>query len=109
MTNPLFPISHLRSVVLNGTVEDKPFRTETTLLPDTRIIEWSPGQCVRILVGDVATLEWVRDRIVRDRDSVVATRIDADLAELRSAAADDDLESATETATGLREVLAESG
>jgi hypothetical protein len=59
--------------------------------------------------GDVAALEWVRDRIVRDLDSVVATRIDADLAELRSAVADDDLEAATATATGLREVLAETG
>ena len=44
VTNRLFPISRLASVVLNGTVDGKPFRTETTLLPDTRIIEWSPGQ-----------------------------------------------------------------
>ena len=41
----------LASVVLNGTVDGKPFRTETTLLPDARIIKWSPGQCVRTLVS----------------------------------------------------------
>ena len=51
ITNPLFPISKLRSAVLNGTVDGKPFRTETTLLPDTRIIEWSAGQCVKTLVS----------------------------------------------------------
>jgi hypothetical protein len=50
VTNPLFPIGRL-SVVLNGKVDGKPLRTETTLLPDTRIIEWSPGQCVRTLVS----------------------------------------------------------
>ncbi|MEK6273668.1 MAG: hypothetical protein AABM42_13650 [Actinomycetota bacterium] len=51
VTNPLFPISSLASVVLNGKVDGKAFRTETTLLPDTRIIEWSPGQCVKTLVS----------------------------------------------------------
>jgi hypothetical protein len=51
VTNPLFPISQLASVVLNGRVDGKAFRTETTLLPDTRIVEWSPGQCVKTLVS----------------------------------------------------------
>jgi hypothetical protein len=51
VTNPLFPINLLASVVLNGHVEGKPFRTETTLPPDTRIVEWSPGHCVRTLVS----------------------------------------------------------
>ena len=51
VTNPLFPISKLQSVVLNGHVEGKAFRTETTLLPETRVIEWSPGQCVSTLVS----------------------------------------------------------
>jgi len=51
VTNPLFPISRLSSVILNGKVDGKPFRTETTLLPDTRIIEWSAGQCVKTLVS----------------------------------------------------------
>jgi hypothetical protein len=51
VSNPLFPIADLRSAVLNGHVDGKPFRVETTLLPDTRVIEWSPGQCVRTLVS----------------------------------------------------------
>ena len=44
ITNPLFPISDLHSAVLNGRVDGKPFHTETTLLPETRIIEWTEGQ-----------------------------------------------------------------
>jgi len=51
VTNPLFPISKLHSVVLNGRVDGKAFRTETTLLPETRIIEWSQGRCVKTLVS----------------------------------------------------------
>jgi hypothetical protein len=51
VTNPLFPISSLRSAILNGKADDRPLKIETTLLPDTRIIEWSPGQCVRTLVS----------------------------------------------------------
>src|SRR5215216_3348731 len=35
ITNPLFPISRLRSVVFSGRVDGKPFHTETTLLPET--------------------------------------------------------------------------
>ncbi len=46
ITNPLFPISKLHSAVLNGRVDGKPFKTETTLLPATRIVEWTDGQCV---------------------------------------------------------------
>ncbi len=51
ITNPLFPISSLRSAILNGHEEGVPLKIETTLLPDTRVIEWSPGQCVRTLVS----------------------------------------------------------
>jgi hypothetical protein len=51
ITNPLFPISSLRSAILNGHVDESPLKIETTLLPDTRVIEWSPGQCVRTLVS----------------------------------------------------------
>ncbi len=51
MTNPLFPIAELDSAILNGHVDGKPFYTETTLLPFTRVIEWTPGQCVRVLVS----------------------------------------------------------
>jgi hypothetical protein len=54
VTNPLFPISRLRSAVLNGRVEGKAFHTETTLLPDTRVIEWAPGRPVKTLVSQYA-------------------------------------------------------
>ena len=51
ITNPLFPISRLRSVIFSGEVDGKPFHTETTLLPGTRTIEWSPGQQVEARVS----------------------------------------------------------
>jgi len=51
VTNPLFPISDLHSAILNGKVDGKPFKVETTLLPETRIIEWIDGQCVETLVS----------------------------------------------------------
>lgn len=51
VTNPLFPIAELDSAILNGRVDGLPFYTETTLLPFTRLIEWTPGQCLRVLVS----------------------------------------------------------
>jgi hypothetical protein len=54
VTNPLFPISDLRSAVLNGRIDGKPFHTETTLLPYTRVIEWAPGQRTETLVSQYA-------------------------------------------------------
>jgi hypothetical protein len=50
VTNPLFPVSRQASVLLLGKVDGKPFRTEVTLLPETRIIEWQ-GQRVETLVS----------------------------------------------------------
>jgi hypothetical protein len=50
ITNPLFPVSRLHSVVLLGRVEGKPFRTETTLLPGTRTVAWN-GERVEVLVS----------------------------------------------------------
>ena len=41
ITNPLFPISDLHSTVLVGRFEGKPWRAETTLLPETRPVEWN--------------------------------------------------------------------
>jgi hypothetical protein len=51
ITNPLFPISDLQSVVFSGQVEGKPFHTETTLLPQTRIIGWGDGEQVETRVS----------------------------------------------------------
>jgi len=57
ITNPLFPISSLASVVFDGKVEGKPFHTETTLLPYTRIIEWPKGNRVETLVSQYTAYE----------------------------------------------------
>ena len=67
VTNPLFPISKLHSAILNGVVSGKTFRVETTLLPDTRIIEWSKGQCVRTAVSQyVAYLDGRIEEVALD-------------------------------------------
>jgi hypothetical protein len=51
ITNPLFPISDLQSVVFSGRVEGLPFHTETTLLPQTRFIEWTPGEVIEARIS----------------------------------------------------------
>jgi hypothetical protein len=50
VTNPLFPVSKQASVLMLGHVEGKPFRTEVTLLPYTRVITWQ-GQQIETLVS----------------------------------------------------------
>src|SRR5688572_10890774 len=50
VSNPLFPVSRQKSVLLLGRVDGKPFRTEVTLLPETRIVEWQ-GDRVETLVS----------------------------------------------------------
>jgi hypothetical protein len=51
VTNPLFPISDLHSAVFSGRVDGKPFHTETTLLPETRVVEWTDGRQVETAVS----------------------------------------------------------
>jgi hypothetical protein len=68
VTNPLFPISDLRSAVINGHVDGKPLKIETTLLPETQVMEWSPGQCVRTLVSQFVAYEAGRiEEVALDR------------------------------------------
>jgi hypothetical protein len=50
VTNPLFPVSDQASVLFLGHVEGKPFRTEVTLLPFTRVVDWE-GQRVETLIS----------------------------------------------------------
>lgn len=50
ITNPLFPISDLAQVIQLGTEADTAVRTEVTLLPKTRLIEWN-GVEVETLVS----------------------------------------------------------
>lgn len=56
--------------------------------------------------GDVATLEWIRDRIAHTLDSVSITRLDTHLGELRANVSDEELAAAANTAKTLRKVLA---
>lgn len=48
ITNRLFPISNLQSVVLVGKLHGKPWRAETNLLPGTRTVDWN-GQRIKVL------------------------------------------------------------
>ena len=57
ITNPLFPVSSQASVLMLGHVDDKPFRTEVTLLPYTRIIEWDGQQVTTAVSQYVAYLD----------------------------------------------------
>lgn len=57
ITNPLFPVSAQESVLLLGTVEDQAFRTEVTLLPTPRIIEWEGQQVATLVSQYVAFLD----------------------------------------------------
>jgi hypothetical protein len=59
------------------------------------------------VMGDLATLEWIRDRFVHRLDKVDAVRIDVHLGELRTRLNDDDLEGAGAEAARLGETLAE--
>jgi hypothetical protein len=67
ITNPLFPISSLRSAILSGRVEGDLFKTETTLLPQTRIVEWPEGRPVETLVSQyVAYLDGRLEEVALD-------------------------------------------
>jgi len=55
--------------------------------------------------GDVAILEWIRDRVVGRLDSIAVTRIDTHLAELRANVADSKLAALTETARELLKIV----
>ena len=57
VSNPLFPVSKQESVLLLGQVDGKPFRTEVTLLPDARIIEWQGRQVETLVSQYVAYLD----------------------------------------------------
>jgi hypothetical protein len=50
ISNPYFPIGRLRSALLLGHVDGKPFRSETTLLPGTKTVAWN-GQRIRVRVS----------------------------------------------------------
>jgi hypothetical protein len=67
ITNPLFPISNLHSALLLGHVDGKPFRTETTLLPQTQVMTWR-GQRVEVCLSQyVAYLDGWLEEVALDR------------------------------------------
>ena len=66
VTNPLFPVSSQHSVLLLGTVEDQPFRTEVTLLPTTRIIQWEGHQVETLVSQYVAFLDGRIEEVAYD-------------------------------------------
>ncbi len=53
ITNPLHPTSAVAQTIYGGQVDNKPFRTEVTLLPDTKAITW------RDSTVDVAVVQYV--------------------------------------------------
>jgi hypothetical protein len=66
VTNPQFPISNLPSAILSGRVDGKDFKTETTLLPETRIIEWQGGQIETLVSQYVAYLDGRIEEVALD-------------------------------------------
>jgi hypothetical protein len=56
--------------------------------------------------GDVATLEWIRDRVARSLDPTGLTRLDTLLERLREQVHDTKLAAAARTAAALRRALA---
>ena len=57
VTNPLHPSALVESVLLLGTVDDEVFRTEVTLLPEVRIIEWNDQRIEALVSQYVAFLD----------------------------------------------------
>jgi hypothetical protein len=58
------------------------------------------------VLGDVATLEWIWERLAHTLDSATASDIEARLGHLRTAADDEDLEAAATAAAQLQDLLA---
>jgi hypothetical protein len=57
ITNPLHPTSEVTQVIMGGHVDDKPFRTEVTLLPGTKPITWRGATTDTAVIQYVAYLD----------------------------------------------------
>jgi hypothetical protein len=66
VTNPLFPVSRQASVLFTGQVDGKPFRTEVTLLPFTRIVSWQGIQIETLVSQYVAYLDGRVEEVAYD-------------------------------------------
>lgn len=67
ITNPLFPVSQLRSVIQVGKVDGKPFRSETTTLPTTGLVDWYGAKVPVVLSQYVAYLDGSITEVAIDR------------------------------------------
>jgi hypothetical protein len=67
ITNPLFPVSQLRSVIQVGKVDGKPFRSETTTLPTTGVVDWYGTKVPVVLSQYVAYLDGSITEVAIDR------------------------------------------
>jgi hypothetical protein len=67
ITNPLFPASEVGSVVQVGTVEGKPFRSESTRLKETAVIDWYGTKVEVVLSQYVAYLDGEIEEVALDR------------------------------------------
>ena len=65
--NPLFPVSNLDSVIQVGRVEGKPFRSETTTLPGTGVVDWYGTEVPVVLSQYVAYLDGQIEEVALDR------------------------------------------
>jgi hypothetical protein len=66
IANPLFPVSRQASVLMLGHVEGKPFRTEVTLLPETRIVRWEGREVETAVSQYVAFLDGRIEEVAYD-------------------------------------------
>lgn len=57
VSNPLFPVAQQASVLLLGQVDGREFRTEVTLLPETRILQWGDQRVETLVSQYVAFLD----------------------------------------------------
>ena len=67
ITNPLFPVGDLESVIQVGTVEGRPFRSETTRLPQTGVVDWYGTKVPVVLSQYVAYLDGRIEEVALDR------------------------------------------
>jgi hypothetical protein len=66
ITNPLFPIGEMPSAILSGRVDGKDFKAETTLLPQTKIIEWRGKEIEALVSQYVAYLDGRIEEVALD-------------------------------------------
>lgn len=65
--NPLFPVSEVSSVIQVGTVDGKPFRSETTRLPETGVVDWYGTKVPVVLSQYTAYLDGEITEVALDR------------------------------------------